>query len=84
MKKDDLLKQMLELEEINEDLLQEIYETDQIMRRIGFSDGLATVKAVAISMCKKKKKRRTPLIHSNSTLKSSMVKGSIELSSSIK
>ncbi len=51
MKKVDLFKQLLELEEINAELLQEIYETDQIMRRIGFSDGLATVKAVALSMC---------------------------------
>lgn len=55
MKKVDLLKQMLELEEINKDLLQEIHETDEIMRRIGFSEGLATVKAVAISMCEKNK-----------------------------
>lgn len=54
MKKTDLFKEMLELQEMNEDLLQEIYEADQIMRRIGFSDGLATVKAVALSMCKKK------------------------------
>lgn len=57
MKKVDLFKYMLELEEINEDLMQEISETDELMRRIGFSNGLATVKAVALSMCEKKKRK---------------------------
>lgn len=54
MKKTELFKEMLELQEMNEDLLQEIYEADVLMRRIGFSDGLATVKAVAMSMCEKR------------------------------
>lgn len=56
MKKEELLKQMLELEEMNAELMQEIYETDQIMRRVGFSEGLATVKAVALDLCKRHKK----------------------------
>ncbi len=50
MKKAELIKQMIQLEMANEELLEEIYETDQIMRRIGFSNGLATVKAVAYEM----------------------------------
>lgn len=51
MNKDDLLKRLTDLEGQNESLLDELYETDLIMRQIGFSHGLATVKAVAEEMC---------------------------------
>lgn len=50
MKKKELLEEMKELELLNQELMDEIMESDHIMRKIGFSNGLSTVKAVAAEM----------------------------------
>ena len=47
MKREDLLKRMAELEFANDQLLSELRYLDSLMRAIGFTDGLATVKATA-------------------------------------
>ena len=42
-----LLKRLAELESVNDQLLTELEYLDQLMRSVGFTDGLATVKATA-------------------------------------
>ena len=45
--KDALLKKMSELESMNDQLLAEIRYLDELMREIGFEDGLKTLKVAA-------------------------------------
>lgn len=47
MTKAQLLKKIAQLESINDQLITEVSYVDHLMRMIGFSDGLATVKATA-------------------------------------
>ncbi len=47
MDNEDLLKKLAELEFTNDQLVSELGYLDQLMRSIGFSEGLATVKATA-------------------------------------
>lgn len=42
-----LLKKLAELESINDQLQSELEYLDDLMRSVGFTDGLATVKATA-------------------------------------
>lgn len=51
--KDDLLKKIAKLESVNDQLLTEIRYLDALMRRVGFSAGLETVKATAIEIIEK-------------------------------
>ena len=50
MKKADLLKKIARLESINDHLQTELQNLDQLMRSVGFSKGLETVKATAIEL----------------------------------
>lgn len=45
--KEALLKRISELESMNDQLLSEIRYLDQLMRDIGFEDGLKTLKVAA-------------------------------------
>lgn len=47
MTKEELLKKKAYLESINDQLLTELQNLDSLMRLVGFTDGLATVKATA-------------------------------------
>ncbi len=47
MDQEKLLQRLAELEFANDQLLSELRYLDSLMRSIGFSDGLATVKATA-------------------------------------
>ncbi|MBA3722117.1 MAG: hypothetical protein H0W88_06930 [Parachlamydiaceae bacterium] len=46
-KKIDLLKKLAKLESLNDHLLTELGYVDHLMRMVGFSGGLETVKATA-------------------------------------
>lgn len=52
MKKCDLEKRKEHLEIVNEQLLGEIAHLDQLMRLVGFTDGLETLKATARDLIK--------------------------------
>jgi hypothetical protein len=47
MEQEELLKRIAELEFENDQLLSELRYLDELMRSIGFSEGLQTVKATA-------------------------------------
>lgn len=47
MTKAQLLRKIAVLESVNDQLLTEVNYVDDLMRMIGFSDGLRTVKATA-------------------------------------
>ena len=47
MEKENLLKRISELETINDQLLTEINYLDQLLKQIGFEQGLITLKAAA-------------------------------------
>lgn len=47
MTKTQLLRQIAKLESINDQLQTEVEQVDQLMRLLGFSDGLASVKRSA-------------------------------------
>lgn len=50
MTKKELEKQVAYLESLNDHLLTEISYADQLMRLVGFSNGLETIKATAIEL----------------------------------
>jgi len=47
MTKKELMKQIAGLESINDQLITELQMVDQLMRDVGFSNGLETIKATA-------------------------------------
>ena len=47
MAKEDLLKRISELESLNDQLLSEIRYLDQLLKEIGFEEGLKTLKGAA-------------------------------------
>jgi len=47
MNKEELMQKVAELEFTNDQLISELKYLDALMRSIGFTDGLATVKATA-------------------------------------
>jgi hypothetical protein len=47
MKKADLIQIMVDLELANDELRAEIADFDKLMRRVGFSNGIETVKTTA-------------------------------------
>lgn len=53
MTKDQLLKKIARLESINDQLSAEVDYVDQLMRLIGFAEGLETVKATAKAILEK-------------------------------
>lgn len=50
MTKAELEKKIARLESINDQLMSEVKYVDHLMRLIGFTEGLATVKATAAEM----------------------------------
>ncbi|NGX34850.1 MAG: hypothetical protein K1060chlam1_01207 [Candidatus Anoxychlamydiales bacterium] len=50
MKKKDLIKKIAKLETINDQLVTEIEYLDLLARRIGFEEGLKTLKSAAIEI----------------------------------
>lgn len=45
-----LIKRLAELESINDQLMSELEYLDNLMRSVGFTNGLATVKATALEL----------------------------------
>ena len=61
--KKDLLRRMAALESMNDQLLAEIAYLDHLMRQIGFSEGLKSVKETALEIMQEEeppKKTKTP------------------------
>jgi hypothetical protein len=48
-----LVKRLAELESINDQLMSELEYLDTLMRSVGFTNGLATVKATALELFEK-------------------------------
>ncbi len=48
LNKSDLIQLMVNLELANEELIEELRSFDQLMRQVGFKDGIETIKATAI------------------------------------
>ncbi len=55
MDKDALLKRVSELESINDQLQTEIRYLDQLLRQVGFTDGLKTLKSAAHELIEENK-----------------------------
>lgn len=53
MTKDQLLRKVAYLESINDQLSTEVVYVDELMKMIGFSNGLVTVKATAAEIIRK-------------------------------
>lgn len=60
MKKVDLQKKIARLESENDYLQTELAYVDELMRRIGFSGGLETVKVTAMEIYRTEKENGTP------------------------
>ena len=50
MKKKDILKRAARLESINDQLLTEICSLDSMMKKLGFKDGIKTLKITALEL----------------------------------
>lgn len=50
MKKEELLKKIAELEFANDQLMAELQYIDQLMRQVGFTDGLESLKLTALEL----------------------------------
>lgn len=50
MTKLELVKKMAYLESVNDHLATELQQADILMRQVGFTDGLATVKSTALAL----------------------------------
>lgn len=57
MTNEQLLKRISELESINDQLLTEIRYLDQLLKEVGFEDGLKTLKFAAKEMIEQDKNR---------------------------
>ncbi len=51
MTKEELLKKIARLEFANDQLTSELAYIDQLMRLVGFTDGLESLKATALELC---------------------------------
>lgn len=49
-KEEELLKKMAKLESMNDQLVTELANLDRLMRAVGFTNGLETVKATAMEL----------------------------------
>lgn len=58
--KRDLLRQIAALESMNDQLLTELAYVDKLMRQIGFSDGLKSVKETAREIIEDKEEQEHP------------------------
>lgn len=47
MEKEQLLKQVSELESLNDQLISELRFLDELLRKVGFEEGLKTLKSAA-------------------------------------
>ncbi|HSW73175.1 MAG TPA: hypothetical protein VLG44_07220 [Chlamydiales bacterium] len=50
MKQEDLLKKIAKLETVNDQLTAEIRFLDELARKLGFSDGIKTLKEAALEL----------------------------------
>jgi len=50
MKRNKLLAKKNELEQVRDQLWNELIYVDQLMRKVGFSEGIETVKATALEL----------------------------------
>lgn len=57
MKNPDISKKLAKLETINDQLAAEISYLDQLVRTLGFAEGLKTLKSAALEMIEADKKR---------------------------
>jgi hypothetical protein len=57
MTKKDLIKQIAKLESVNDHLLTELSYIDQLMRLVGFTEGIETVKVTAEELYNSEKNR---------------------------
>ncbi len=57
MEKEKMLKRISELETINDQLLTELNYLDQLLKQIGFEQGLITLKAAAQELIEEEKER---------------------------
>ncbi len=55
MEKDKILKRISELETINDQLVTELSYLDQLLKQIGFEQGLVTLKAAAQELMEEEK-----------------------------
>jgi len=55
MNKNDLLKRISELESVNDQLIAEIRYLDQLLKQVGFEEGLKTLKFAAEEMIEQDK-----------------------------
>lgn len=52
LNKADLIQLMVNLELANEELIEELRSFDQLMRQVGFKEGIDTIKATAFELTK--------------------------------
>ncbi len=57
MEKEKMLKRISELETINDQLLTELNYLDQLLKQIGFEQGLMTLKAAAQELIEEENQR---------------------------
>lgn len=57
MEKEKMLKRISELETINDQLLTELNYLDQLLKQIGFEQGLITLKAAAQELIEEENQR---------------------------
>lgn len=50
MNKEQLLKKLARLEFANDQLISELHYLDQLMRQVGFTDGLESLKMTALEL----------------------------------
>lgn len=56
MKKNDLEKKIAKLESINDQLISEITNLDQMAKKLGFVEGIKTLKSAARELLKEQQK----------------------------
>ena len=57
MEKETLLKRVSELESINDQLVAEIRYLDQLLKKVGFAEGLKTLKLAANELIEENKNK---------------------------
>jgi len=57
MEKEQMLKRISELETINDQLLTELNYLDQLLKQVGFEQGLTTLKAAAQELIEEERQK---------------------------
>jgi hypothetical protein len=58
MEKEKMLKRISELETLNDQLVTELHYLDQLLRHIGFEQGLATLKSAAQELMEEEQREK--------------------------